>query len=159
MKRLILILAGLLPLLIGFLFNHLIMTVWYYDHPAGVLIWLGLGMFVIWFLMGMFSTKAAASGREALMLLNAAPFAAMVLVSIQTIIAGHFWGNIVGLSSQFFFIPFMGIVTEVLTLLRTPIIDLMMISVISFGLLILVSWSGMVFGERGSGRRRSRWYR
>ena len=146
MKRAILILIGLLlPLLIGFLLSNWSMG--WQLFLRGRLNGIGLAVLALWFVTGMISMKFFTSKREALLLLNTAPILIALLVLFQILVLGRFLGNIVGMASQFFYLPLMGLTSGLLSVLPLPVISMTMISFVSLGLLILASWFGICFGK------------
>ena len=156
MKRAILVLAGFFPLLLGYLVNHLTMTVWYYQFLPGVLMLIGIGVLLLWAVIGAVAVKFFESRKETVILLNAIPALFMLLISFQTIFFERFWLNTVGVATQFFYLPLMGLISHSLAALALPIIDLMMVAIVALGFMVLFSWLGTYIGREKEHRQRRR---
>jgi|GEM_PF-5925363 len=103
-KRVLVVLMGFLPLLLGFVQNHLMMNVFLYTGMPGTML-IGVGVIGAWFFLGMLSVKMLGDKMQALVLLNAPALLFLVLLFIQGVIVGHFWFNIMGVVPQFFYMP------------------------------------------------------
>ena len=107
-KRVLVVLMGLLPLLLGFVQNRLMMTAFLYTGLPSTLL-IGIGVIAAWFFLGMLSAKMLGNKTQALILLNASASLFLTLIFIQEVIVGHFWFNIMGVVPQFFYMPTLGI--------------------------------------------------
>ena len=155
MKRLVLIVIGLIPLPLGYLLNHLMMTVWYSSIPPMFL--LCIAMYVIWFLISMISTRFFKKNIELIILLNAPAFIIMLLNLFQEYIIGHYWMNFVGASTQFFFLPFIKLAftltSGISSLLANVVYTTTFAYIAAFVCLILVTYIGCKVGERLDGSK------
>ena len=151
MKRAALILIGLLPLPVGFLINHLMMTIWLYTFPGGTLLLINLAILAIWFVSGWFFAKFFTSKREPLLLLNSAAILFIVLILLQTVVLGGFWFNWLGVASQFFYLPLMRLASSLISFVAFFVPFPMTIpgwffGLIEFCLLLLASYLGIRLG-------------
>lgn len=149
MKHLILVLIGLVPLAIGYLLNHLVMTIWFYELPSGLLPLGSLAVLALWFIIGRAFARFYNSKWQPILLLNSAAIVALILVLAQTFTGGGFWLNWLGIASMFFYLPLItlaGIMLNVLSFLL-PVISLAMLNLVGLGLLILASYLGVRMGK------------
>ena len=146
LKRTTLIMTGLLPLFIGYIINHLMMTVWLYSFPGGILMAAGLGIVALWFFAGAFSAKFFASNREAVLTLNAAAILVAAVMLLQPLVLGHI-GGVIGMTAQFFYLPLMRPAFALMALLPLPVAGMAMTTLISLGYLILASFLGVRWGR------------
>ncbi|MCL2201247.1 MAG: hypothetical protein FWB75_04715 [Oscillospiraceae bacterium] len=147
MKKFILVLIGLVPLMaLGYLLHYLILTV--FSHTLPPFLFISVATLVIWLAFGMISKLLVSSKWLALILLNAPAFVILLLVIIQDVILQGFWLNIIGLSTQIFYLPLIRLSTVLGGFLPFQMITMTLIFTISFILLILASWIGRNAGER-----------
>jgi len=146
MKRLILIVLGLVPLLVfGFSLNHLIMSVFFDVIPPFMLI--GVTVLVVWFGFGLVSVKLEGSRKAAIVLLNAPAFVILILILLQELVFRSFWLNIVGFGTQMFYLPLIGLGSG-LSAVLPGITTFSLICSIAFVLLLLSSFLGRTSAER-----------
>ncbi|QOR33851.1 hypothetical protein IMX26_10105 [Clostridium sp. 'deep sea'] len=107
MKKLLLLLIGLIPLPLGYYMNHLIMTV-YFDKalPYGLI---GIIYLLVWFGLGYLTYYFTNSDKEAMIIVHFFGFIDIVLILFQVVVMKHYWSNIIGISTQFFFLPLLNI--------------------------------------------------
>ena len=144
MKRVTLLLIGFLPLLFGIIQHHLMMTVFFDTLIPGSLI--GIAVLVIWFFIGILSIKFVSSKKEAIIFVNAPAFLVLLLILFQEIVLNAFWRNNIGLGTQFFYLPLIGL-TRHLSLIF-PIGSFSNMSVLAFICLFGASYFGRVVVER-----------
>lgn len=101
MKRLVLLMFGFSPFLIGGLINWYLMT---YTHSVPPLNLICGFVYFMWFLASYFfrltKTKATVA------YLNAPAAVILILLAVQEL-GGAYWSNPLGLWTQFFYLPFM----------------------------------------------------
>jgi len=147
LKRIILVLIGLVPLLaFGYWFNHLLMTVFFYTVPPLALI--GVAVLVIWAGFGMISKPLVASKRLAMVLLNAPAFVVLLLIIIQEVILGRMWSGHIGFSTQMFYLSLLRLGSAVGSILPIPFLSISIISAIAFLLMVVASLLGRHAAER-----------
>ena len=144
MKRIILLLIGFLPLLFGYIQNHLMMTI-FFDRMTPVFL-IGIAVLTIWFFIGMLSKIFANSKKEAVILINAPAFLVLLLILLQEVVLNAFWSNHLGIATQFFYLPLIGF-TRYLSFIF-PIITFSLLSVIAFICLLGASYLGRVVVEQ-----------
>jgi len=152
--RIALVIIGFLPLLLGYLHEYLMMTVYRYNPPgalgSGFIMLSGYAVIIIWFFAGVLSAKAFKSNKEPLLLLNAAGIFAAALVLVQMLVLAYFWNNFMGLLSQFFFLPFFSLhlVRLVFIMLSWLVPNFMLLLVFSsLFCLIFAFWLGFRYGK------------
>ena len=145
--RIILVLVGALPLPVGYLTNHLIMTVWFEIFPAGWYWFTVLFFLSLWFVVGMASVKWIDSKIEALLYLNAIAGVFFMLIFFQEIVLGRFGLGWVGISSQFYFLPLSLLPSRLLRFIPFVPIQFTYISLVAFGCQLLASYYGRRIGE------------
>ena len=105
MKRVVLLLIGFFSMPLGFLLNHIMMNV-SFNLP---LLLISIAMLAIWFLISMVSVKFIFTKKETILLLNAPAFLVLILNLFQEYVLGHYWMNLAGVATQFFYLPFLGL--------------------------------------------------
>ena len=112
MKKILLVLIGLIPLPLGYLMNHLMMTVYY--HKALPAFMIGVVFLVAWFGLGYLTYNLAKSNKEAIMLAHSIAFVFLVLAVIQEVFLRRYLPNHIGISTQFYFMPLLNIASKFL---------------------------------------------
>jgi len=146
--RIILIFIGLLPLPVGFLTNHLVMTIWFDIFPSGWYWFTGLFFLLLWFVTGLFSAKWIDSRKEALIYLNAIPGLVLILVLFQELLLRRYWWGWAGISTQFYYLPLMHLPLNIIRFIPRITITGALICSIAFSLQLLASYLGRRRGER-----------
>jgi len=141
-------LISLLPLPVGFLTNHLVMTVWFDIFPSGWYLFMGLFFLLLWLVAGLFSLKWIKSKKEVLIYLNTAAGLVLILVLIQELILGRYWGNWVGISTQFYYLPLIHIPRSIIRFIPGITIRLAYLCISAFFIQLLASYLGCKIGER-----------
>ena len=148
MKRILLIIIGLIPLPLGFLLNHCMMN----SNSNLPTLLISIVMLVIWFFISMVSARFVSSKIETIILLNASAFLILLLNLFQEYIIGHYFMNYIGVSTQFFYLPFLSlgftITSGISSLLASILYTTTLAYIVVFMCLILVTWLGRKVGER-----------
>ena len=107
MKKIILFFIGFIPLLLGYIMNYLMMTV-YYDKllPYGAI---GIIFLIAWFGLGLITYHFANSNIEAMVIAHLFGFIDLILIIFQEVILKHYWSNQIGIITQFFYLPLINI--------------------------------------------------
>ncbi|MGX8795731.1 hypothetical protein ACR6HW_06525 [Fusibacter sp. JL298sf-3] len=107
MKKAILLLIGSIPFFLGSFINVLATDI-FYEH---VLPYKGIGIafLIAWFFVGRFSNKLVENKKSAFLIGNAMAFAVLLLLLYQVVILGHYWSNVVGVATQFYYLPLVGL--------------------------------------------------
>ncbi|MCL2616833.1 MAG: hypothetical protein FWD96_04225 [Defluviitaleaceae bacterium] len=143
MKRIVMFLCGFLPLPLGYFLRHLLMNVWLYSIPAGILFLMGCAVLVLWFMLGFIFVRNYASKLEAVLCLNTA--AALALVFIILLISTLFIGRAT-IVAELFYLPLLRLQFILLSAFTT--LDITVAYFSAFGCLVIVSWLGAEMGER-----------
>ena len=146
-KRAILIAFGFLPLGVGFLMSHLMMTIWFYQlPPVFVLNLIGPTLLAVWTLASLTATKFFSGKIEILLLQNAGGLVALVLVLIQASLS-PFWTP--GIIAQNFFLPLLSAAMSVIrTLTFIHSFPWQLMFIIPVLMLVLASYLGVRIGRR-----------
>jgi len=104
-KTLLLLFAGFLPLLVGFLQNYLMVQL----QIAFPYFLLGLLMMSAWALLSKTLHDPAAARWKTPVLLNLPGFLFLVLAIIQELVLTSYWPGFFGLAPQFFFLPMLSL--------------------------------------------------
>ena len=134
-KRVILVLVGFVPLLLGYLIRNGAMASWAYNNPLRVIFLITFITFLLWFVTGWIFTKLAVPRVQIILLLNVGIVALGMLQMISLLF---------GLAAQFIFLP--GMLWAVVI---AP--TFFVLSVIAFVLLILAPYLGTKVGARKCG--------
>lgn len=111
MKKTWLILIGLLPFLVGYIQDHLMLTAFYTLRvPYGLISFLYLGL---WCLLGFLVYPVLSSVKQAVVLTHIPAFAVLLLVLFQEIVLGHYWLNPIGSVTQMFYLPLISLVARI----------------------------------------------
>ena len=104
MKRIVFLTIGSLPLPLGILLAYLLLT----DHLLPLVL-IGLGVLLFWFLVGMLSANFFRTRSGAMLFLNLPALLILLLVLVQSLILNAFWNNPIGVATQYFYLPLMGL--------------------------------------------------
>ena len=138
MKRVLLILIGLIPLILGYLLNYLMFI------SMIPLFIIYFAVWIIWFIAGLISIKLVDRKTESILLLNTPAFLFLLLVLYQEIILSQYWPNLIGVIPQLFYTPFIYIGFRI-----TPMFHSVFYAYIaSFLIMLIVSFSGRLVSER-----------
>ena len=105
-----LLLAGILPLALGFAYNYLIMLV---PLPGFILILLNLAFIVLW---GYLAYALSSSDKNPVVqsaLLCAFGLLMLAMVLYQELSMGQYWPNLIGSGTQMYFLPFLSAASTV----------------------------------------------
>ena len=141
MKKLILTLMGLFPIVLGYLMNYFInMTLFIIIY---VTVW------IIWFIFGMLSIKLVDRKIASVLLLNSPALGFLLLALYQQITLGQFWFNIFGTLPQIFYVPFIVVGFMITQMFHQEIDVLFYIAafVVSFICMLIASFIGRLVGE------------
>ena len=102
MKKLLLVLFGFIPLGIGWLINGLTMAFPNTVLPLGLI---SVAFLVLWAWLGFISCKFEKVIHISICLIHLPIFLALALNLYQEIVLGQYFSNIVGVCTQFFYLP------------------------------------------------------
>jgi hypothetical protein len=103
MKKVWLVLIGLLPLLFGIAQNHAMMTVFYSVRAPYITI--SLVYLALWGLVGFLAYPLVRSVKLVSVLAHIPALGVLLLLLFQEIVLGHYWMNNIGLGTQLFYLP------------------------------------------------------
>ena len=141
MKKLILLLLGLFPIVLGYLMHYFInITLFFIIYVA---VW------IIWFLFGMLSIKLVDRKIEAVLLLNSPALFFLLLALYQQMIVGRWWPNIASFLPQIFYVPFSFVGFRITLMFHQEFDVLFNIGafIASFTCMLIVSFAGRFTGE------------
>ena len=113
-KKCGLVLAGCLPLAVGYALNNWMMS---HMETTPPLVLINLIILAVWVLLGLLSRRVTGSLWEAVLLVNAAALIDLLLVVLQVAFAGRFWGNRLGVLTQFYYLPVVRIPSQLCLLI------------------------------------------
>lgn len=143
MKRLKLILIGLTPLLIGYLFNLAVVRL---DGLAPRAWLVALFFLTGWIILGYISGLWAGQPLTSTFWAHLPGGIALLLIAYQQLVQGEMWGNAIGRASQYFFLPLISLANFLpLTWLQRTFL---LAALISFILMVL----GFLWGARSRQR-------
>lgn len=134
-KRIFLILLGFIPLALGFLMNY-----WMMKYQDSVLPYTltGIIFLVLWAFIGFLTCEFEETPSKSSKIIHSVAFMMLLLFVFQSFILRQFWPNIVGIISQFYFLPLFSISGSIQNLIlfmfRTSFVSLD--AIISFLLMI-----------------------
>ena len=140
MKRAILVAMGFLPMIPGFIINRQMMTEWTRQIPTGMLTRVGLAILLMWFAIGWMSDRLVKSRGEALLFLNVGAALSLVSYLIHDLVIGNFFTGILGLLTQWFYLPMFFLTAHSLSVLSIG--GASEIAAASFALLVMVGCLG-----------------
>ena len=130
-----LLLMGLVPLAVGYLLNFVMMAL---PVPP---FFLGAVMLVLW---GYYCHKRAADDTSAVLqtlMMNAVGTLMLILVLVQELILGAYWGNYAGLITQVYFLPCLPLIS-VLAHIFTRVTALWALYLIEWAFMLAASFIG-----------------
>ncbi len=104
MKRMILLLWGLVPFGVGFLINVLLMKNLILPFKI-----IGIAFLLGWGLLGFLTNSNGKTIVKTAVFANLPAFVVLLLILYQEIKLGHYWMNLFGIATQFFFLPLLNI--------------------------------------------------
>jgi len=153
--RIGLIAASLLPLPLGYLIDHLMHNQWFYEVPWLVLRLIGAGLFVYWFALGLFAMRFLRNVRHSLIFINAIPAVMLSLTLLWVVLIEQNWFTQPSAISEFYhqlyYLPFMNLIVN-LPLLRSFATSYSTIVIVTFALLLILSYGGVKLATRISRR-------
>ena len=130
-----LFLAGIMPLIVGYIMNYVII----YLPFSGVIInVIEIGFFVLWgYLAYRLSDKEKNPGAQAFVMCTVG-LVMLLLVLYQELIMGQYWFGYLGSATQFYFFPFLTLASTILN----GIFSLLMSTIRIWPFYIMI-WSGL----------------
>lgn len=105
MRKLWLAILGFIPLAIGCVMNWLMMT---FSQTVFPYILISIAFLAFWAWLGFISYKFNKEGK-AIFFIHLPAVLALVLNLYQEVVLGHYWGNLLGICTQFFFLPVLNV--------------------------------------------------
>jgi len=140
MKRIIFLTIGSLPLPLGILLSYLALA----DQLLPIVL-IGIGVLAFWFLVGLVSANFFRTREGAMLFLNLPALIMLILVLVQSLALQAFWLNPIGLATQYFYLPFLGI-SRFLGFFFT--LSLHISAIFAFICMLITSFAGRLFGEQ-----------
>lgn len=107
MKKMTLLLVGIIPFFIGYGMNYLMLGPFANMVLPYKLI--GIAFLIAWFFVGRYSYKFVSSKKAATILGNSIAFIVLLLIIYQECILGQYWTTQVGLATQLYYLPLLGL--------------------------------------------------
>lgn len=110
--------AGILPLLVGLIFNFIILNFPFTGIPVLII---ELALIIGW---GFLAFRASNSEKHPMMqafLLSAFGLLMLALVLYQELGMGQYWGNYIGFGTQIYFLPLLSLVSSIMSPFMTVI--------------------------------------
>lgn len=106
MKKMILLLIGLIPFVLGFLMNS-----WLMQHPNSILPFKLIGIIFLgfWVLVGFITCKFEKTPLKSAVIIHLPAFLVLILIMFQNIILGQYWSNLFGWAIQMYYLPLINI--------------------------------------------------
>ncbi len=103
-SKFVILLLGCSPFMIGRLCDWAIFNIPAYPHLL-----ISVLMLLFWAYLSIFTLKLMNNNKKALLLLNTPAIVNLLLVIVQEWIFGAYWMNYIGIYSQLFFLPLIGL--------------------------------------------------
>lgn len=142
MKRITLILLGLVPLVLGFLMNS-----WMMGNQNSVLPFkiIGIIFLLFWVLVGFITCDFERTPFKSAIIANLPAFLILLFLFFQEIILGRFWANMFGIVTQFYFLPLINLSSSIVGFFFSLIglgIHFSLVSLVSFLFMFGAYWFG-----------------
>ena len=137
--------AGAAPLLLGLLFNYVLL---YLPVPGVLLIVLECGLLAAWGCAAFRLSDPKKNPLVQAFLLSGFGLAMLALVLYQELVLGQYWGNFLGLGTQVFFLPFLTAAASVVS----PFMEIVRIwpmYIVTWICLFLIGCAGCLIKRRG----------
>jgi len=136
MKKLLLLLIGLIPFAIGYGLNALMLGAWYNGTlPYG---WIGAGMLAVWFVLGLLARPLSGTAFKSAVIAHIPALIVLALLLYQEWVLGQYWLNVFGLVTQLFFLPLVNLTAKIAFFANT----MPPVYIMAFLLLFAVFWLG-----------------
>ena len=106
MKKILLLAAGLIPFALGFGMNALMTANMNLVLPYRLI---GVVLLLFWGFFGYRMKDFAGSARRSAILIHLIPCAVLLLLLYQELVLGRYWPNLVGIATQFYYLPLLNI--------------------------------------------------
>lgn len=106
MKRLVLVLLGLIPLALGFWMNS-----WMMNNPNNMLPYklIGIVFLVFWFMIGFITYNFEKTPLKSAAIANLPALLMLIVIIFQELVLGKYWMNLFGAATQFYYLPVVNI--------------------------------------------------
>jgi hypothetical protein len=144
MKKVILFLLGLTPLVLGFLMNS-----WMMKNQNSVLPFklIGIIFLLFWVMVGFMTCKFERTPLKSAMIANLPAFSMLLFILFQEIILGRYWISMFGIATQFYYLALVNISSSIVGFLGFGIY-FSVISLISFLFMFGSYYLGSYFKNR-----------
>jgi hypothetical protein len=144
MKKIIVLIAGLTPFLIGYGLNLLLYKL--STNFATVSFAISVMFFLYWGLLGFTFSKFTSSKIYTLAICHFPALLVLLLILIQELINKRYWNNILGFATQFFYLPTITVSSKITGYLSVS--KMWETYIISFGLMIAVFYLGCYIRDK-----------
>ncbi|MHA6253090.1 hypothetical protein [Oceanobacillus sp. CAU 1775] len=146
-KKMILLLLGFIPLIIGFLMNS-----WIIDNPDSVLPsnLIGIIFLVLWIVVGFISFTFEKSQLKSFLIVHLPAIAMFVLLMYQEMIVGGYWSNLLGVATQFYFMPMIGLAHSLISIFIFTTKGLWLMCLLALLLMVVAFYLGNYFRKSWS---------
>lgn len=145
MKKVILLLLGLVPFIVGFLMNG-----WIIQNPDDVLPYkvIGITFLAFWLLVGFLTAKFSNTPLKSTSIINLPAMFILLIIMYQDIIASEFLSNAFGRATQYYFMPLLNIGASIVGTFLT--VHVWSASFIAFLLMFAAYYLGAYLKEQRS---------
>ena len=151
MKKLLLVLLGLFPFVLGFAMNS-----WLMDNPNSILPFrlIGILFLVFWVWVGFITCKYAKTPYQSVVIIHLPALFVLFLIMYQNIVLEQYWSNFFGLATQFYYLPLINISSFISSLIMTGGLHVQMSTamVVAFLLMYGSYYVGCYFKKVVSGK-------
>lgn len=144
MKKIFVLIAGLTPFLIGYVLNFIFIKLSF--NFATIAYIVSVVFFLYWGLLGFVFSKFTSSKVYTLAISHSPALLVLLLVLIQELISKRYWNNILGVATQFFYLPTIVVSSKVTGFF--PVNQMWKTYIMSFILMIAVFYLGSYLRDR-----------
>lgn len=142
MKKLILVLIGLIPFVLGFVMNS-----WMMQNPNSTLPFKLIGIILLgaWVLVGCITYKYDKTPYPAALIIHVPALLVLFLIMYQDMILGEFWSNLFGLATQVYYLPLIHISSLIFSFIGGGYVQMWTASIVAFLLMYGSYYVGCYF--------------
>ena len=116
MKKMLLVLIGLIPFVLGFVMNS-----WLMDNPDSILPFKLIGILFLgfWVLVGFLTYKYDKKPYPSSLIIHLPALFVLFLIMYQDMVLEQFWPNFIGWVTQFYYLPLINISSSISSFMIT----------------------------------------
>lgn len=144
MKKIFVFISGLTPFLIGYLLNLILLKL--SSNVATISLIIGSVFFLYWGLLGFAFSNFTSSKGYTLVICHLPALFVLLLILIQELINKQYWNNILGVATQYFYLPTIIVSSKITGLFSMS--KMWETYIISFALMIVVFYLGCYIRDK-----------